>query len=381
MLTLSDLPLRDDLRGKEPYGAPQLAVDVALNVNENSHPVPPTVVDAVRRAVDAQLRGLNRYPDREFTRLRKLLLTYVQEFSSRQSADESTSADFLTADWLWAANGSNEVLFHILQAFGGPGRTALGFVPSYSMHPLITQSTGARWIAVDRGEGFSLSAATAAAAVREHQPDVVFLCTPNNPTGGALRTEVIEAVLHASTGIVIVDEAYAEFARPGYTTAVHLLRDHPRLVVSRTMSKAFAFAGVRLGYAIAHPAVTDALRLVRLPYHLSALTQAAACAALEHTPVLLDNVEALITERDRMVTALTQLGFDVAETDANFVLFGGVSDTRLLWQRLLDAGVLIRDIGIPGHLRVNAGTTDETTAFIEAISAIVAAHPETLENL
>ncbi|WP_420733337.1 histidinol-phosphate transaminase [Brevibacterium luteolum] len=381
MLTLSDLPLRDDLRGKEPYGAPQLAVDVALNVNENSHPVPPTVVDAVRRAVDAQLRGLNRYPDREFTRLRELLLTYVQEFSSRQSADGSTLADFLTADWLWAANGSNEVLSHILQAFGGPGRTALGFVPSYSMHPLITQSTGARWIAVDRGEGFSLSAETAAAAVREHQPDVVFLCTPNNPTGGGLPAEVIEAVLHASTGIVIVDEAYAEFARPGYTTAVHLLRENPRLVVSRTMSKAFAFAGVRLGYAIAHPAVTDALRLVRLPYHLSALTQAAACAALEHTPVLLDNVEALISERDRMVTALTELGFDVAETDANFVLFGGVSDTRLLWQRLLDAGVLIRDIGIPGHLRVNAGTTEETTAFIEAISAIVAAHPETLENL
>ncbi|NUL58810.1 histidinol-phosphate transaminase [Brevibacterium luteolum] len=381
MLTLSDLPLRDDLRGKEPYGAPQLAVDVALNVNENSHPVPPTVVDAVRRAVDAQLRGLNRYPDREFTRLRELLLSYVQEFSSRQSADGSTPADFLTADWLWAANGSNEVLSHILQAFGGPGRTALGFVPSYSMHPLITQSTGARWIAVDRGEGSSLSAETAAAAVREHQPDVVFLCTPNNPTGGGLPAEVIEAVLHASTGIVIVDEAYAEFARPGYTTAVHLLRENPRLVVSRTMSKAFAFAGVRLGYAIAHPAVTDALRLVRLPYHLSALTQAAACAALEHTPVLLDNVEALISERDRMVTALTELGFDVAETDANFVLFGGVSDTRLLWQRLLDAGVLIRDIGIPGHLRVNAGTTEETTAFIEAISAIVAAHPETLENL
>lgn len=381
MLTLSDLPLRDDLRGKQPYGAPQLAVDVALNVNENSHPVPPTVVDAVRRAVDAQLRGLNRYPDREFTRLRELLLTYVQDFSSRQSGDGSTLADFLTADWLWAANGSNEVLSHILQAFGGPGRTALGFVPSYSMHPLITQSTGARWIAVDRGEDFSLSAETAAAAVREHQPDVVFLCTPNNPTGGGLPAEVIEAVLHASTGIVIVDEAYAEFARPGYTTAVHLLRENPRLVVSRTMSKAFAFAGVRLGYAIAHPAVTDALRLVRLPYHLSALTQAAACAALEHTPVLLDNVEALIAERDRMVTALTELGFDVAETDANFVLFGGVSDTRLLWQRLLDAGVLIRDIGIPGHLRVNAGTTEETTAFIEAISAIVAAHPETLENL
>ena len=381
MLTLSDLPLRDDLRGKEPYGAPQLAVNVALNVNENSHPVPPTVVDAVRRAVDAQLSGLNRYPDREFTRLRELLLTYVQEFSRRQSADGSTQADFLSADWLWAANGSNEVLSHILQVFGGPGRTALGFVPSYSMHPLITQSTGARWIAVDRGEGFSLSAETAAAAVREHQPDVVFLCTPNNPTGGGLSAEVIEAVLAASTGIVIVDEAYAEFARPGYTTAVHLLRENPHLVVSRTMSKAFAFAGVRLGYAIAHPAVTDALRLVRLPYHLSSLTQAAACAALEHTPVLLDNVDALITERDRMVTALSELGFDVAETDSNFVLFGGVSDTRLLWQRLLDAGVLIRDIGIPGHLRVNAGTTDETTAFIEAISAIVAAHPETLENL
>ncbi|MFB9776930.1 histidinol-phosphate transaminase [Brevibacterium otitidis] len=380
MLSLSDLPIRDDLRGKEPYGAPQLDVDVALNVNENSHPVPPSVVDAVRRAIDAELSGLNRYPDREFTRLRELLLTYVQEFARRQSADGATPVGGLTADWLWAANGSNEVLSHILQAFGGPGRTALGFVPSYSMHPLISESTGARWIAVDRGADFGLDADTAVAAVREHQPDVVFLCTPNNPTGGRLRTEVIEAVLNASTGIVIVDEAYAEFARPGYTTAVHLLPQHPRLVISRTMSKAFAFAGARLGYAIAHPALIDALRLVRLPYHLSALTQAAACAALEHTPALLENVEALITERDRMVTALDQRGFDVAETDSNFVLFGGVADPALLWERLLDAGVLIRDIGIPGHLRVNAGTPAETSAFIDAITAIVAAHPDTLEN-
>lgn len=383
MTTLDDLPLRDDLRGRSPYGAPQLDVPVRLNVNENSHPVPAEVVTALERELSAVLHDLNRYPDREFDRLRSALAHYLDGVLDRQGgrAAGTAASERIDPAQIWAANGSNEVLAHILQAFGGPGRTALGFTPSYSMHPLITASTGATWIAVDRDADFGISAEAAVAAVRQHRPDVVFLCTPNNPTGNGLDLAVIEAVLAASTGIVIVDEAYAEFARPGFRTALTLLPQHPRLIVSRTMSKAFAFAGVRLGYAIAHPAVTDALRLVRLPYHLSALTQAAACAALEHTPVLLDNVEALISERDRMVTALTELGFDVAETDANFVLFGGVSDTRLLWQRLLDAGVLIRDIGIPGHLRVNAGTTEETTAFIEAISAIVAAHPETLENL
>lgn len=378
MTTLDDLPIRDDLRGSVPYGAPQLNVPVQLNVNENSHPVPPQVVEAIESSLGAVLRDLNRYPDREFTALRAALAGYLDGVLERQSDRGSAPAEarqHIAPEQIWAANGSNEVLAHILQAFGGPGRTALGFTPSYSMHPLITASTGAAWVEAPRDAGFDIDIDTAVAAVREHRPDVVFLCTPNNPTGNGLGLEVVEAVLAATDGIVIVDEAYAEFARPGFRTALGLLPDHPRLVVSRTMSKAFAFAGVRLGYAVAHPALVDALRLVRLPYHLSALTQAAACAALAHAPALLANVDRLVAERDRMSEALRALGFSVVPSDSNFLLFGGIAEPHALWQDLLDRGVLIRDIGIPGHLRVNAGTVEETDAFVAAVRGCLADRP------
>lgn len=378
MTTLDDLPIRDDLRGSVPYGAPQLDVPVQLNVNENSHPVPPQVVEAIESSLGAVLRDLNRYPDREFTALRAALAGYLDGVLERQSDRGSAPAEarqHIAPEQIWAANGSNEVLAHILQAFGGPGRTALGFTPSYSMHPLITASTGAAWVEAPRDAGFDIDIDTAVAAVREHRPDVVFLCTPNNPTGNGLGLEVVEAVLAATDGIVIVDEAYAEFARPGFRTALGLLPDHPRLVVSRTMSKAFAFAGVRLGYAVAHPALVDALRLVRLPYHLSALTQAAACAALAHAPALLANVDRLVAERDRMSEALRALGFSVVPSDSNFLLFGGIAEPHALWQDLLDRGVLIRDIGIPGHLRVNAGTVEETDAFVAAVRGCLADRP------
>ena len=378
MTTLDYLPIRDDLRGSVPYGAPQLNVPVQLNVNENSHPVPPQVVEAIESSLGAVLRDLNRYPDREFTALRAALAGYLDGVLERQSDRGSAPAEarqYIAPEQIWAANGSNEVLAHILQAFGGPGRTALGFTPSYSMHPLITASTGAAWVEAPRDAGFDIDIDTAVAAVREHRPDVVFLCTPNNPTGNGLGLEVVEAVLAATDGIVIVDEAYAEFARPGFRTALGLLPDHPRLVVSRTMSKAFAFAGVRLGYAVAHPALVDALRLVRLPYHLSALTQAAACAALAHAPALLANVDRLVAERDRMSEALRALGFSVVPSDSNFLLFGGIAEPHALWQDLLDRGVLIRDIGIPGHLRVNAGTVEETDAFVAAVRGCLADRP------
>ena len=372
MTSLADLPLRDDLRGQTPYGAPQLDVAVRLNANENSYPLSAALVGALEESLHAQLRDLNRYPDREFTVLRQKLARYVARVLSAQGDGTLEAVD---PSWIWAANGSNEVLSHILQAFGGPGRTALGFAPSYSMHPLITTGTGARWVQESRNPDFNLDVDTAVAGVRRHQPDVTFLCTPNNPTGGAIPLDVIEAVLENTSGIVIVDEAYAEFARPGYRTAIDLVPAHPRLVVSRTMSKAFAFAGARVGYAIAQPAFIDALRLVRLPYHLSALTQAAAGAALDHTDELLSNVDRLIVNRDRMSQALRDLGFSVVPSDSNFLLFGRVADPEDLFDELLARDVLIRNIGIAHHVRVNAGTDEETDAFITAVTAAVAAKP------
>jgi len=359
--SLSDLPIRDDLRGRTPYGAPQKVVPVALNVNENTHPVPEDVAADIVARVAVAVTGVNRYPDREFTELREAFARYL---------GRGLGAQQISADQIWAANGSNEVLQHILQAFGGPGRSLLGFAPTYSMYPLLASGTGTSWIAAGRDADFELSPETAAAAVREHDPDIVILCSPNNPTGTPLSLETIEAVYAAARGIVIVDEAYAEFMPEGERSALTLLPGRERLLISRTMSKAFAFAGARVGYLAADPAVVDALRLVRLPYHLSALTQAAALGALAHADEMLAMVGEIRAQRDRLVVELAELGYLPHRSGSNFVLFGGVDDPHAVFEALLERGVLIRDVGIPHHLRVTAGTETETTAFLEALRAL-----------
>jgi histidinol-phosphate aminotransferase len=347
------LPIRDDLRGLRPYGAPQLDVPVRLNTNENSYPLPDDVVATIEKAVAGVLRDLNRYPDRDAVALREDLAAYL--------------GHGLTWAGTWAANGSNEIQQQLLQVFGGPGRTALGFTPSYSMHPLLAVGTGTGWVDGRRGEAFDLTAQDAVDQVRRHRPDIVFLCSPNNPTGTALPLDVVRAVAAAAPGIVIVDEAYFEFARPGTPSALTLLTEYPRLVVTRTMSKAFALAGGRVGYLAADPAVVEAVQLVRLPYHLSALTQAAARAALSCAEALLGTVEAIKAQRDRIVTELRAAGLTVADSDANFVLFGRFDDAQAVWQALLSRGVLVRDVGLPGWLRVTAGTPAETDAFLTAL--------------
>ncbi|MEO5983534.1 MAG: histidinol-phosphate transaminase [Pedococcus sp.] len=365
--TSLDALLRPDLRGARPYGAPQLDVPVRLNTNENSYPVPDEVVADITARVAAVASELNRYPDREFTDLRTALAAYLC----------STAGVALDAAQLWAGNGSNEVLQHVVLAFGGPGRVALGFTPAYSMHPLISTGVGMAWVDGLRGQGtdapFDLTVESAVKQVRAHQPHVVFLCSPNNPTGTSLSLDVVEAVYAAAErAVVVVDEAYAEFARPGTPSALTLLEGRPRLVVTRTMSKAFALAGGRLGYLAADPALIDALRLVRLPYHLSAPTQAIAVAALDHAEQLLGTVEAIKEQRDRMVTELTALGYSPVASDANFVLFGGLVDAAATWRDLLDRGVLVRDVGIAHYLRVTAGTPAETDAFLAAVAEIAA---------
>ena len=356
MTRLDDLPLREDLRGLTPYGAPQLDVPVRLNTNENPYPPPPELVADLRARVADAADTLNRYPDREAVELRSALAAYLDHD--------------LAVEQVWAANGSNEILQQLLMAFGGPSRTALGFVPSYSMHRLIALATGTRWVHVHRKDDFSLDPARATDDVREHRPDIVFLCSPNNPTGTALDPRVVDAVLEAAPGMVVVDEAYAEFSHS--PSLLPLLSGHPRLVVTRTMSKAFAFAGARVGYLAADPAVVDALRLVRLPYHLSTLTQAAALAALRHADATLAQVAQLRADRDRLVTELRAMGLDVVDSDANFVLFGRFPDQRIQWQELLDRGILVRDVGLDGWLRVSVGTTEECDQFLNAMKEVIA---------
>ena len=359
-ITLDDLPLRDSLRGKSPYGAPQLAVPVRLNTNENPHPPTQALVDDVAESVRDAAAELHRYPDRDAVALR----TDLAEYLRTQTGVE------VGVDNVWAANGSNEILQQLLQAFGGPGRRAIGFVPSYSMHPIISDGTQTQWLEAARAEDFGLDTDRAVAAITEHRPDVVFLASPNNPSGQSVTPDELRRVLDAAPGVVIVDEAYGEFS--SQPSAVGLIADHPaKLIVTRTMSKAFAFAGGRLGYLIADPAVIDAILLVRLPYHLSALTQAGARAALRHADETLGSVQTLIAERGRIASALTDMGYRVIPSDANFVLFGGFADAPAVWQRYLDAGVLIRDVGVPGHLRTTVGLAEENDVFLD-VSATIA---------
>lgn len=359
-VTLDQLPLRDDLRGKTPYGAPQLDVAVRLNTNENPYPPPPELVADVTAAVAEVAADLHRYPDRDAVALRTDLAAYL-------SAATGVPLD---ASGVWAANGSNEVLQQVLQAFGGPGRRAVGFEPSYSMHPIIAGGTRTEWLPVPRQPDFSIDVAAAAALLREEAADVTFLTSPNNPTGQSLEPGDLARLIDAAPGIVVVDEAYAEFSdRP---SAITLLGSHGhKLIVSRTMSKAFAFAGGRLGYLAAAPAVVDALQLVRLPYHLSVLTQAAARAALRHAPATLGSVALLRAERDRVMAELAGMGYAVVPSDANFVLFGRFTDAARAWRAFLDGGVLIRDVGIPQHLRVTIGTPEENDAFLQSAADIV----------
>jgi histidinol-phosphate aminotransferase len=354
------VPLREELRGIQPYGAPQLDVPVQLNVNENPYAPSEAVVADVAAAVADATRTLNRYPDREFTALREDLAAYLGQG--------------VTPAQVWAANGSNEVMLQILQAFGGPGRTAVSFAPTYSMYPEYARDTMTRWVVGHREEDFSLDLGHAADVIATERPSVVLLPSPNNPTGTALPPEAVTAVCAAAAevgGVVVIDEAYGEFRRAGTPSALEVLPRTPNLVVSRTMSKAFALAGARLGYLAASEEICDAIRVVRLPYHLSAVTQAVARVALRHADELLARVDELRAERDRTVDWLRGEGLEVAESDANYVLFGRFADRHAVWQGLLDRGVLIRETGPDGWLRVSIGTAEEMAAFRQALREVL----------
>lgn len=358
---LGDLPLRPELRGKSPYGAPQLQVANQLNTNENPYPPSDALIADLVETVKELAGTLNRYPERDAVELREALAAYVTK----------QTGVAVTMENLWAANGSNEVLQQLLQAFGGPGRSAMGFTPSYSMHPILSAGTQTEFISVPRGADFRIDMDVALAAIAERQPDIIYVTTPNNPTGDVTSLDDIERIINAAPGIVIVDEAYAEFSpSPSATT---LLEKYPaKLVVSRTMSKAFDFAGGRLGYFVAAPAFVDAVMLVRLPYHLSVLSQAAALVALRHSEDTLATVAKLAAERDRVVARLQELGYEVVPSESNFVFFGRFADQKATWQEFLDRDVLIRDVGVAGYLRTTIGLPHENDAFLAAAEELAA---------
>ena len=384
---MSTLPVRPGLEGAAPYGAPELDVPVRLNVNENPYAPSPAVVDSIARAVAGAAGRLNRYPERDFLALRRALADYLAVESGVR----------LSPERVWAANGSNEVMLQVLQAFGGPGRACLSFTPTYSMYPEYARDTLTRYVTRARAEDFTLDIAAVREALEDVRPAVLILASPNNPTGTALPLEDVRAVLEIARGggplirnggsagpsdaVVVVDEAYGEFRRPGVPSALELLIEdgggrYPHLVVSRTMSKAFGMAGLRLGYLAASRELVDLLRVVRLPYHLSATTQAAALAALGHREELMSQVASLRSERDALVAWLRERGLTASDSDSNFVLFGPFQDRRAIFEALLERGVLIRVVGPAGYLRVCVGTPDEMDAFRAALVDVLASRPD-----
>ena len=349
------LPLRESLAPLSAYGAPQVEAEASLNTNENPFSLSPELVSAIAVRVAEVATSLNRYPDRDALSLRSGLASYINELSGTS----------FSAPQVWVANGSNEIIQSLFLAFGDRG--AIGFLPSYSMHPLIARVTSTQWVDGKRRSDFSLDIDSAITQITAAAPALTFITTPNNPTGESSSIGDIEKIAQSVPGLLIVDEAYAEFSDEA--SAVTLIAKHPRIIVIRTMSKAFAFAGVRLGYLVADPAVVDAMFLVRLPYHLSALTQAAGEVALDFKDELLGTVAQLRTDRDRVAAQLSQMGLSVIPSASNFLLFSGFKmPSAQLWQAMLDRGVLIRDVGLLGYLRVTIGNEAENTKFISTLS-------------
>jgi len=357
-------PVRDDLRDVVAYGAPQIDVPVRLNTNET--PVPPP--DAFLEGLATRLATLelHRYPDREATELRRALAVR-EEF---------------TEDRVWAANGSNEILLQVLQAYGGQGRSALIFRPGYSMYPELCRTTATTAHVVDLEDDGRLSPEIVAGPVAEvvaaHAPTVTLLANPNNPTGALIGHDVVRQLHDAVTGLLVIDEAYVEFAPDG-STMRPLLEELPRLIVSRTFSKAFRLAGLRLGYLLGPAQVVDDLRRVRLPYHLDAITQLAGIVALEQESAFLDHRQETAEQRERVADAVRGLsGVEVLPSAANFLLLRTVRTD--VFDRLLEHGVLVRDlssaVGRPGTWRVTVGTPRENDQFIEALTAVLDAREE-----
>jgi histidinol-phosphate aminotransferase len=343
--------IREDLAGVDAYRAPQLEADVRLNTNESPYPLPDGFAEELAEAV--RRIPFHRYPDREAVALRKALA----ERSDRP------------VEGLWVANGSNEVIQHLCLAYGGPGRKAMVFEPTYGLHSLIPRVTGMEVIRGRLGGDFALLPDAATAAAARYRPEIAFLCSPNNPTGNAQLVSAVEALCDSIDGLVIVDEAYGEF---GGISASMLLERFPNLVVVRTFSKAFALAAARIGYCLADPGVADELARVRLPYHLSALTQAAGEVALRYAGEAAEVLERIAAQRDQLLESLDRMpGVEVFPSDANFVLFRTPAAAPPLWQALLDRGVLVRDVsaapGLARCLRVTAGRPEETEAFLGAL--------------
>jgi histidinol-phosphate aminotransferase len=347
---------RSDLADLKPYRAPQMDAPVKLNTNESPYGPPEAFNEELRQRIAGL--SLNRYPIRDFTEVREKLAEYLKVLTDR----------------VWLANGSNEVILQLLLAFGGAERKVMTFEPTYGMHGQITRISGTRHLRARRNPNFTIHPEASIEAIQLHQPDVVFLCSPNNPTGNSNSAEEVIAICEASPALVILDEAYVEFSGRGH---LRLVEECENLVITRSFSKSWRLAGARIGYLVAPARIIEEVQKVRLPYHFSALSQATVLTALNHADEIMGTIETIAFERTKMYEELTTLrGVTAFPSDANFILFRCDSRPATeVWQDLLDRGILVRDFSeVPGCercLRVSVGTHEENEKFLEALSTLL----------
>jgi histidinol-phosphate aminotransferase len=347
---------RKELGLRPGYHSPQAAVEVRLNTNESPYPPPPAFLDAL---ID-ELRAipLHRYPDRAAWELRKAL----------------AELHGVRPEQVFCANGSNEVLQSVCLAYGGAGRRAVTFEPTYALHSHIAYLTGTEAVEIDRRPDFALDLDEVGAALSETQPAITFLCSPNNPTGMSEDPSTVHRVLDAASGLVVVDEAYGQFAD---WSALALVDDERPLVVTRTYSKTWAMAALRLGYLVGPVAVVEALERVALPYHLDSVKQAAGRLAVRFTDEMEERVGALVRQRQRLLGALADLGMTTWPSQANFILWRPEGRRGSdVWQGLLERSVLVRDCSswprLEGCLRVTVGTPKDNDRFLGALTEVLA---------
>jgi histidinol-phosphate aminotransferase len=347
--------IKPAVRALRAYTLSPHRASVKINQNENPWDAPAEIKDEVLRRFAA--RKWSRYPDFVPVSLNERLA----EFAG------------WTADGVIAGNGSNELIQALLMVSTGPGKRVLISEPTFKLYRQVATVLGGEVESVLLTPALTYDVAALLRTIEERQPDVTIICSPNNPTGCLIETADLRLLLRASRGLVVIDEAYHEFARQ---SVVPLLSEYENLIVLRTFSKAMAFAALRVGYLLASPALVTEIRKAVLPYNLNAFSQIAAEVALEKYSALLGpTVEAILNERERVYGAVSEIrGLHPVKSRANFMVVKADRDVRQIFDELLKRDILVRDVsGYPmlnEYFRFNVGTPEENDRLLRALHEI-----------
>jgi len=346
--------VKDKVKSLKAYHVENIDCEIKLHANENSFPPPPEILKQFEEIFKAT--ELNRYPDPHCSALKQTL-------SKRLGVAPENLA---------IGNGSDELIQILLQIFCDPQET-VGFPdPTFAMYAIIAQGMGLQLQTHPLDEQWDFKAVPFLETLEKSEARIAFLSYPNNPTGNCFSAPEVQKVIESFSGIVVVDEAYHDFARKSFLSQ---LPRHNNLVILRSLSK-IGLAGLRVGYAVADPIIIDQIDKIRLPYNSNSLSQNLTNRLLNHFAPVQRQIDELLAERDRMIRGLSKFKqLTVFPSDANFVLFRVEQDSQALFQQLMEKGILIRDLGshprLTNCLRVTIGTPNENKSFLEQMAHII----------